>query len=145
MPLDNPKEELLAQTFVKDPETRFNQTKTYLKVIPTVTPGSAEVLGAREFGKVSIKNRVLELIAQDESLNENGQKECLKDLILNGRDGVRLGVVQTLWKAQGILADGNSLQQNNIANVNFNLVTVNNNLPAESRKSVPTTSNSGVS
>lgn len=128
--LDNPKEELLAQTFVKDPEVRFNQTQTYLKVVPTVTPGSAEVLGAREFGKVSIKNRVLELIAQDETLNENGQKECLRDLILNGKDGVRLGVIQTLWKAQGILSDGaNSLQQNNIAQVMFNEITVNNNVP----------------
>jgi len=123
--LENPKEEKLAQVYVSHPEKRFNKTQSYLEVNPTTGYDSARSKAPIVFAKDSVKHRVIELIEQDESLNENGQKKCLKELIETAKDGVKLGVIQTLWKAQGILADGsNQSASNNLAQVVFNDVTV---------------------
>lgn len=61
-PLKNKKDELLAQTYVNDPEVRFNKKQTYLKAIPTVKENSAGVLGTRALNKVSVQNRIAELL-----------------------------------------------------------------------------------
>jgi len=54
-----------------------------------------------------------------------GIQRKLAQLMETAKDGVQLGAVQTIMKVKGQLSDGaNSLQQNNIAQVTFNLIAV---------------------
>lgn len=100
--LKNPKEELLAKTFVSDPQTRFNKKQTYLKVIPTVTEGTAEVLGARAFGKASVQNRVQELLEQ-QGLTLQRFNGKLSDLLEAKSEDVQFKSMRLGYELHGVL------------------------------------------
>jgi len=116
--LPDPKEESLAQTFVKDPETRFNQTQTYLKVIPSVQEDSARVLGAREFAKVNVKNRIQEILEDELALTDSYLLSFGRDKFLLGDDqNIAHKAWRTFLEIKGII---NQDQGISIANIVFN-------------------------
>ena len=125
--LENPKEEALAQTFVTDPKTRFNQTQTYLKVIPTVTPSSAEVLGAREFGKVRVKNRIQEILDEKLGLTDDYLLNFGKEKFLHNDDpNIGLKAWRTFLEIKGVIGGENQV---NVAQIVFNEQIVRPNDP----------------
>ena len=74
-----------------------------------------------------MKARLLELLEEDRRTSDKGCQEKLGDLMEKAKDGVQLGAVQTVLKLKGHLADGPlSLSQNNIANINFNKIVMQN-------------------
>lgn len=101
-PLKNAKEEALAKTFVSDPQARFNKKQSYLKVIPTVTQDSAEVLGAKAFGKVSVKNRVQELL-EEQGLTLEKFNGKLSDLLEAKSEDVQFKSMRLGYELHGVL------------------------------------------
>lgn len=121
-PLNNPKHEQFAHALIQSPTI----TQAYQDTYKLENSDSARANGARLLANDSVRNRFIELLDKDPELNDEGLNRHLRDLACNAKDGVRLGVVQTVLKCKGILSDGaNSMQQNNIAQVMFNKIVVN--------------------
>lgn|SRR3990167_3335555 len=125
--LENIKDEALAQAYINHPTSKFNKTRAYLEVNPESKYDSARTTAPVVFAKPSIKSRLLELLEEDKRTSDKGCQEKLGDLMETAKDGVQLGAVQTVLKLKGHLSDGPlSLSQNNIANVNFNKIVIQN-------------------
>ena len=119
--LKNPQHEKFAHALLKNPTITKAYQEVYDSDYEVANAGSSRLLR-----KDSVKSRFIELVEENEQLNDNGLNLHLTDLIQHGKDGVRLGVAQTILKVKGILADGtNQAQSNNVATVVFNDVTVN--------------------
>ena len=60
--LDNPAHEAFVQTLVHDPETKFNQTKSYDKIYPSSSLEASESHSSRLVGNGKIRSRVDEVM-----------------------------------------------------------------------------------
>lgn len=80
-PLKNRRREKFLNTYLTDPETKFNGKQSYLKVYKGVKDSTAEVESCRILSSPREMNRLSELLGEDDRTNALGIKKCINDLL----------------------------------------------------------------
>ncbi|MBX4189756.1 hypothetical protein KW791_00440 [Candidatus Parcubacteria bacterium] len=121
--LSNPKLEALAQTFVKHPTKRFNQTQSYLEVHPNSSTAAARSSAPEVLAKPNVRERIHELIRQ-EGLGEVPILRRFNRWVYDEKNpSVSLDATKTIAKMLGMLdSDEKNMNNNQDLNICINII-----------------------
>ena len=119
-PLKNIRHEKFAQAVINSPTQAEAYIKSYPNVIDSVGASNS---ASRLLDSVSIRQRIQELLQQNEHTSPNGITKRLNELIASENEGIAIQAINTGMKAYHVFDDGPI--STNIENINVVFADVN--------------------